>query len=49
MTDMFFIPKNVTTYHREQDGTINFYLSPHKMGVLGTLKHLDKKKWISEG
>ena len=28
------LPKNVTTFHRQQEGTIHFCLSPNKMGVL---------------
>ena len=31
------LPKNVTTFHEEQDGIIHFCLSPYKMGVFGTL------------
>ena len=38
------LPKNVTTFHEEQDGIIHFFLSPYKMGVFGTLNlHFDKK------
>ena len=28
------LPKNVTTFHREQDGIIHFCLSPYKSGLL---------------
>ena len=28
------LPKNVTTFHGEQDGIIHFCLSPNKRGVL---------------
>ena len=28
------LPKNVTTFHGQQDGIIHFYLSPNKRGVL---------------
>ena len=28
------LPKNVTTFHRQQDGIIHFCLSPNKWGVL---------------
>ena len=41
------LPKNVTTFHREQDDVIHCCLSPYKMGVCGTLNlHFDKKKFI---
>merc|ERR1712131_377079 len=41
------LPKNVTTFHEEQDGIIHFCLSPYKMGVFGTLNlRFDKKNWI---
>ena len=41
------LPKNVTTFHKEQDGIIHFCLSPYKMGVFGTLNlRFGKKKWI---
>ena len=29
-----FLPKNVATFHGEQDGSIHFGLSPNKRGVL---------------
>ena len=39
------LPKNVTTFHKEQDGIIHFCLSPYKMGVFGTLNlRFGKKK-----
>ena len=42
-----YLPKNVTTFHGEQDGIIHFCLSPNKMGIFDTLNlHFDKKKWI---
>ena len=28
------LPKNVTTFHRQQDGIIHFCLSPNKWGAL---------------
>ena len=31
------LPKNVTTFHGEQDGIIHFCISPYKMAVFGTL------------
>ena len=34
------LPKNVTTFHEEQDGIIHFCLSPYKMGIFGTLNLL---------
>ena len=38
------LPKNVTTFHVENDGIIHFCLCPYKMGVFGTLSlHFDKK------
>ena len=41
------LPKNVTTFHREQDDVIHFCLSPDKIGICGTLDlPFDKKKWI---
>ena len=42
-----YLPKNVTTFHGEQDGIIHFCLRPHKRGVFGFLNlHFDQKKWI---
>ena len=44
------LPKNVTTFHREQDGIIHFCLSPNKSGVLAlwififTIKVMDFSK-----
>ena len=39
-----YLPKNVTTFHGEQDGIIHFCLSPNKMGIFDTLNlHFDKK------
>ena len=41
------LPKNVTTFHGEQDGIIHVCVSPYKMGVFGTSNLLlDKKNWI---
>ena len=41
------LPKNVTTFHEEQDGIIHFCLSSYKMGVCGTSNlRFGKKKWI---
>ena len=31
------LPKNVTTFHGQQDGIIFFSLIPHKIGVFGSL------------
>ena len=43
------LPKNVTTFHGEQDGIIHFCLSPYKMGIFGTLNlHFDKKMDFSK-
>ena len=42
-----FLPKNVTTFHEENDGVIHFCVSPNKMGVFGTLNlQFVKKKLI---
>ena len=41
------LPKNVTTFCGEENGIIHFHLSPHKMGIFGTLNlYFDQKKWI---
>ena len=38
------LPKNVTTFHREQDDVIHFCVSPDKIGICGTLDlPFDKK------
>ena len=38
------LPKNVTTFHREQDGIIHFCLSPNKRGVLALWIYIFTKK-----
>ena len=38
------LPKNVTTFHRQQDGFIHFCLSPIKSGVLALWIHIFTKK-----
>ena len=38
------LPKNVTTFHRQQDGIIHFCLSPNKRGVLALWIYLFTKK-----
>ena len=44
-----YLPKNVTTFHGEQDGIIHFCLSPNKMGIFDTLNlHFDKKMDFSK-
>ena len=38
------LPKNVTTFYGQQDGIIQFCISPHKIGVFGNINlHFDKK------
>ena len=37
------LPKNVTTFHRQQDGIIHFCLSPNKWGVLALWIHIFTK------
>ena len=39
-----FLPKNVTTFHGEQDGIIHFCLSPNKRGVLALWIYIFTKK-----
>ena len=39
------LPKNVTTFHGQQDGIINFCLSPNKMGVLAIWMMLSNWVW----
>ena len=41
--DMFFT-KNVTTFHRQQDGIIHFCLNPNKRGVLALWIYIFIKK-----
>ena len=41
----WFLPKNVTTFHGQQDGIINFCLSPNKMGVLAIWMMLSNWVW----
>ena len=38
------LPKNVTTFHRQQDGNIHFCLSPNKRGVLALWIYIFAKK-----
>ena len=38
------LPKNVTTFHRQEDGIIHFCLSPNKRGVLALLIYIFTKK-----
>ena len=38
------LPKNVTTFHGEQDGIIHFCLSPNKRGVLALWIYIFTKK-----
>ena len=38
------LPKNVTTFHRQQDGIIHFCLSPNKRGVLALQIYIFTKK-----
>ena len=38
------LPKNVTTFHRQQDGIIHFCLSPNKRGVLALRIYIFTKK-----
>ena len=38
------LPKNVTTFHKQQDGIIHFYLSPNKRGVLALWINIFTKK-----
>ena len=38
------LPKNVTTFHREQDGIIHFCLSPNKRDVLALWIYIFTKK-----
>ena len=38
------LPKNVTTFHGQQDGIIHFYLSPNKRGVLALWIYILTKK-----
>ena len=40
------LPKNVSTFHGEQDGIINFSLSPNKKGVLVLWIYIVTKKII---
>ena len=37
------LPKNVTTFHRQQDGIIHFCLTPNRRGVLALLIHIFAK------
>ena len=39
-----FLPKNITTFHGEQDGIIHFCLSPNKRGVLALWIYIFTKK-----
>ena len=39
------LPKNVTTFHRQQDGIIHFYLIPNKIGVLANWMKLSNQVW----
>ena len=41
------LPKNVTTFHGEQDGIIHFCLSPNKKGVLALTIYIFTKKIIN--
>ena len=38
------LPKNVTTFHKQQDGIIHFYLSPKERGVLALWINIFTKK-----
>jgi hypothetical protein len=38
------LPKNITTFHRQQDGIIHFCLSPNKRGVLALRIYIFTKK-----
>ena len=38
------LPKNVTTFHRQQDGVTHFCLSPNKSSVLALWIHISTKK-----
>ena len=38
------LPKNVTTFHRQQDGGTHFCLSPNKSSVLALWIHISTKK-----
>ena len=38
------LPKNVTTFHKQQDGIIHFYLSSNKRGVLALWINIFTKK-----
>ena len=39
------LPKNVTTFHRQQDGIIHFCLSLNKRGVLAISMKLSNQAW----
>ena len=41
------LPKNVTTFHWQQEGIIHFCLSPNKWGVLAIWKKLINQVWKS--
>ena len=41
------LPKNVTTFHGQQEGIIHFCLSPNKRGVLAIWKKLINQVWKS--
>ena len=40
------LPKNLTTFHRQQDGIIHFYLNPNKKGVLVLIIYIFTKKIV---
>ena len=42
-----FLPKNVTTFHGEQDGIIHFCLSPNERGVLALWIYIFTKKFMA--
>ena len=41
------LPKNVTTFHGEQDGIIHFCLSPNERGVLALWIYIFTKKFMA--